>query len=254
VPTVEQYTDPHVRTYTPPPEAGEGVCRVCHSWTGTRRDGGRYGVCSSCEETMRDVTRPLSLVVPFSLLVVGEQLYSVLLGYKSSPSESARDRMRMQVAAMLGRYLRDHGSCIRRAAGREWEAITIVPSSSGRAGTHPLEIAVCMARAQRPMYRRLLEWTDAQIDHRGANEDAYRVVEDVQGRRVLLVDDTFTTGARVQSAASALALAGADVVGAVVLGRVVRPTYAPEARELWDERRALPFDFGRCCLALEDAS
>jgi orotate phosphoribosyltransferase len=65
---------------------------------------------------------------------------------------------------------------------------------------------------------------------------------------VLLIDNTFTTGARVQSAASALALAGADVVAAVVLGRFVRPDYSAEARQLWERQRRLGFDFDTCCL------
>src|SRR5262249_11779959 len=146
---------------------------------------------SSCADTTSQVQRPLSLVVPFSLYVVGEQLYSVLSGYKNSPSELARERFRMQVAAMLARFLRDHGDCVRHAAGRDWNAMTIVPSSSGRAGTHPLEAAVLMARAHLPLYRRLLERTDVPIDHRRANERAYRVTEDVSGASVLLIDDTF---------------------------------------------------------------
>jgi predicted amidophosphoribosyltransferase len=39
--------------------------------------------------------------------------------------------------------------------------------------------------------------------------------------RILLVDDTFTSGATFQSAASALALGGADVIAGVVIGRVI---------------------------------
>jgi predicted phosphoribosyltransferase len=137
-------------------------------------------------------------------------------------------------------------------AGRDWDAITIVPSSGDRPGTHPLEVAVRMSRAQRRLYSSLLERTDVELDRRHADEAAYRVAEEVVGRRVLLIDDTFTTGARVQSAASALSLAGADVVAGVV-GRVVRPGHAAEAQALWEEQRALGFDFGRCCLGEEAA-
>jgi hypothetical protein len=51
---------------------------------------------------------------------------------------------------------------------------------------------------------------------------------------MLLVDDTMTTGAKLQSAASALNLGGARVVAAVVLGRVidVRDPNNPEKLEL----------------------
>ena len=253
MPTVEEFTDPHVRTYTPPARAGIGVCRICHSWTGTRGDGTRHEVCSSCQQTASDVTHSLGLIVPFSLDVVTEQLHSVLWGYKNSRSTDARERFGMQIAAILARFLRDHGDCIRLAAGRGWDLVTIVPSSGDRAGTHPLETAVRMARVQRDAYRLLLQRTDVELDHRHADETAFRVLEDVRGHRVLVIDDTFTTGARVQSAASALTLAGADVVAGVVVGRVVRPGYAEEAQRFWDERRGLRFDFDRCCVGHEDA-
>ncbi len=245
--TVEEYTDPFVRTFTPPPLAGAGVCELCHSWTGTRPDGSRYRLCSGCEETVRAVARPVRLVVPVSLYVVGGQLHTVLNGYKNSPDAAARERLRLRVAALAARFLRDHGECIRRAA-RDWNTLAIVPSSASREGTHPLEQAIRMARAHRPLYRPLLERTEVPLDHRLADQRGFRVTADVGGKRVLLVDDTFTTGARIQSAGSALALAGADVVAAVVLGRVVQPSFSAGAEALWQEQSTTPFDFARCCL------
>jgi predicted amidophosphoribosyltransferase len=248
VPTVEQYTDPYIRTYTPVPRVTAGVCEVCHSWTRTRVGGSREAMCSSCAQTVSQVSAHVRLVVPFSLDVVGEQFHTVLWGYKYSQSESARARLRMQVAAIVARFLRDHGDCVRNAAGRDWTVMTIVPSSGARAGTHPLEVAVRMARAHGPLYRRLLERTAVPLERLHADEGAYRVTQDVEGMSVLLLDDTFTTGTRIQSAASALALAGAHVVAAITVGRVVRPDFSPEARALWDQQRATPFDFGTCCV------
>jgi hypothetical protein len=66
---------------------------------------------------------------------------------------------------------------------------------------------------------------------------------------VLLVDDTFTSGARGQSAASALQLAGAHVVAMVPVGRYIRPDFSPMTQTFWDDARRTRFDFESCCLA-----
>lgn len=52
--------------------------------------------------------------------------------------------------------------------------------------------------------------------------DAYRVLERVDGRRILLVDDVITTGATIVAATRALRAAGAVHVDALALARVVR--------------------------------
>jgi hypothetical protein len=65
---------------------------------------------------------------------------------------------------------------------------------------------------------------------------------------VLLIDDTFTSGSTFQSAASRLALGGAEVVAGVVIGRVINPGFSAEARELWERQRTIAFDFDVCCL------
>ena len=72
---------------------------------------------------------------------------------------------------------------------------------------------------------------------------------DAVGRHVLLVDDTFVTGARVQSAAAALHRGGADVVAALVVGRLIafHPDW-PDNRAVFDRARAAGFDFESCCL------
>lgn len=248
MPTVKDFTDPYVSTYVPPPPVGDGVCATCHGWTGVAPLGDRYYRCESCTLTRKQVSRPLNLVVPISLYVVGEQLHEVLRGYKDSADRDARKRHRRQVASLLGRFLHDHWDCVQRAAGREPDTLTIVPSGRGREGVHPLESAIGMVAGPRDLYRPLLVRTDAPLGHRHANEDAFGTADEVGDRRVLLIDDTFTSGAALQSAASRLALDGADVVGAVVVGRVIDPGYADEAKALWDRQEKIEFDFASCCV------
>jgi predicted amidophosphoribosyltransferase len=91
----------------------------------------------------------------------------------------------------------------------------------------------------------------AAVHHARADHHAFAVARSVAGRRVLLVDDTWTTGARAESAASALSGAGAVVVGIVVVGRVVEPRTGLERRRAWQEACERPFDPWHC--AAEDA-
>ena len=68
---------------------------------------------------------------------------------------------------------------------------------------------------------------------------------------MLLVDDTFTTGAEVQSAASALQAAGATISAAVVIGRYINPDFSQATQNLWEQAQSRPFRFERCCLCEE---
>lgn len=65
----------------------------------------------------------------------------------------------------------------------------------------------------------------------------------------LIIEDTWTTGARTQSLAHALKVAGATTVVAVVLGRHVDPNFVP-AKQLLDAIARPVFDTTRC--AAED--
>jgi hypothetical protein len=74
--------------------------------------------------------------------------------------------------------------------------------------------------------------------------------------RVLLLDDTYVSGARAQSAAAALRLAGAHRVLIVPLGRVIRPdTLTGHASLLRRSRtsRAGPHRCARCVVTQREA-
>ena len=68
--------------------------------------------------------------------------------------------------------------------------------------------------------------------------------------RALILDDTWTTGARAQSLAHALKIAGAESAGIVVLGRHVNPDHAPSARLLTALDKKV-FDPSVCALELD---
>jgi phosphoribosylpyrophosphate synthetase len=240
VPTYAEITDPLLWTYTTVLAVGPGVCDICHA-----APNGDFARCYSCYETARKVTRPVDLVVPISLYVVGEQLHHVLRRYKDSPLPNVRDTFRTQVAALLGRFLSSHTNCIEAAAGRSWQFLTTVPSSSNRIGTHPLVDAINMLPAFMAQLRSPLQPGAAPLSHNNSNDEGFVVTENVGDQSFLLIDDTFTTGARLQSAASALQIARADVVAALVIGRVINPEFSGK---LWDRATKLAFRFDTCCL------
>jgi phosphoribosylpyrophosphate synthetase len=187
-------------------------------------------------------------VVPISFVHTSEsQLYSSLRDYKSTYlAEAVRADHALLLAATLQRFLRLHRGHIEAAAGVAWDTIQVVPSTRPERLQHPLEAVIRMTMF-RDELAQLLTRTSEPIGHNEPNPTAFAASGPVQRRRVLIVDDTFTTGARVQSVAGALSDAGATVVAAVPIGRVIDTT-RPEKEAFWRARRSVGFDFGRCCL------
>ena len=241
--TVSEVAGPLAGICVPVPVAGEGVCAVCHTHT---REG--YTTCWSCYKTTSQVSKPCRLVVPISLYEIPSQLHHILRYYKSDSYNAARRHdFAVKTVVLLCHFLGLHRACIKVAAGVDWDVVTNVPSSSGRAGEHPLVAALRMVPSVFESYEPLLRRGPGAIDHLVASDDGYLATGSVRGRRVLLIDDTFTSGARAQSAASALALAGARVVAIVPIGRVVDPHW-DHMPEWWDVQKRKRFTFRDCCL------
>ncbi len=239
-----QFTDPYLHHYVAVPAAGPGVCAVCRSGP---RPG--YAVCFSCQEVMRQVSHPVTNVVPISLYALNSQLWHVLRYYKDGSGRSA-ELLATQVAAIIARFTARHLRCVTAAAGGDPAVVTSVPSTrpQPRSGRHPLETAVMRAGRLASLYQPLLVRGPGYADHNQADDDAFTVPRRLGGERVLLLDDTFTTGARLQSAASALRLRGASAVAAVVVGRVINPEWNENCRRIWDQARETQFSFEQCCL------
>jgi hypothetical protein len=225
------------------PPAGPDVCPVCH---GYRRRG--FELCLGCQRVRRQVTGFCQLVVPVTLARSGTSpLYRVLCSYKD---DRRPERLRRgdagAVAALLSRFVSLHGGCIARAASACWDCVATVPSSGAHRGVHPLVRLVAATPGLCERHVELLERGRAPIGHLQASDDGY-VAADAAGRRVLLVDDTYTSGARAQSAASALRLGGARVVAILAVARLVRPGFVNGAA-FWQRQRLRGFDPATCCL------
>jgi hypothetical protein len=245
------------------PPVGPGVCAICH---GPARDGRRE--CWCCRAVSSALGADLvgcPLVVPIGLYRTGDGLHRVLRGYKDAPAVAARRHFARRLGTYFASFLEGHGACIADAAPSTWDSVAVVPSSArgrrprGRfrapAPPHPLAAVLGAVPSLADVRRIDLEPGAGSADHLAPDPAAFEVSGEARGRRVLLLDDTWVTGARVRSAAATLGAAGAEVAAMVVAGRAVGAVETAPVPALarwwqWAEARdhsgAPPW--GPCCL------
>lgn len=179
----------------------------------------RYSLCTSCRDVAVSLGRPLVPVTSIAVVTASSSLYRALREYKCATHVVAR-RQTARLAALLRRFARGR---VGDALG-EADATVVVPSGpSGRPPPHPLS-AVASAAALGPVapWLRTRRDPSTPIVHRRASRDAFVASREVAGRRLLLLDDVYTTGAHLQSAAAALEEAGAAEVRSLVIARFAR--------------------------------
>jgi hypothetical protein len=186
-------------------------------------------------------------VAPISYSVAHEQLHHVLASYKRSTGVVAR-RHQLELAAVLWRHLDRHEPCLARAAHIDrFDLVTTVPSSDPtRDDSHPLHriVGELVAPTRGRHARRLLRTEPTAADPHEFSDHKYASTEPLDGESVLLIDDTWTTGANAQSAAAALKSAGASRVAALVIGRHVNRDWGQNDRRL--RVLASGFDWEQC--------
>jgi glutamine phosphoribosylpyrophosphate amidotransferase len=162
-------------------------------------------------------------------------MHSVLRRYKDGPVAEARRHHARLLARLVDELL--FGS-----EAPDWwpggvDAVAAVPSSSRPpvAGRLPCPVGDVMAEshALRQLPSVSLGRGPGRARHLRASANAFAPQGPVGGRRLLVFDDTWVTGARARSAAAALTAAGADVVGVLVLGRTVDPDASPALSAWW---------------------
>jgi hypothetical protein len=185
----------------------------CVTCRGPVRPG--YRRCYQCtQHVLFGEGRLADAVAPVSYAVRGTGFAIALGRYKSGHQDAAESLL-----ALLLAFLCQHGPCVWREAGmREPGMLAVVPSGCGRPGSHPLlrMVAPHLALPLVPLAIRHGE------QGRDLNTDRF-AAGPADGADVLLLDDTWVSGASAQSAAAALKRAGAARVAVVVLGRHLNP-------------------------------
>ena len=219
----------------PVPRGGGAVCPRCRSTKGED-----FAVCYPCSRGAAELGGFSVNVIPIAMALAYGQLHDHLKNYKRAYADCVRYRSATILGGLLVTYLKSHHSCV-----GEWDIVCSVPSIK-HPMDHPLALLLDRVHGLREHHLRVLAPGVEPGSHvysrsRFTVHDRSRI----EGQRVLLIDDTFTTGASIQSAAAALMDAGAASVVALVIGRYIDPSKWAPAKDLLDLLDGQPWD-GSC--------
>lgn len=225
-----------------PLRPGRDVCPVCR---GPKPPA--ESLCERCAHHRAECGGLLAdAVVPMSYAIAYHNDLSqhswTLYTYKSQRARSAEGARRLR--ALFDVFIRTHAPCLARLLGGRPSHYAIVPSSSGRA-VHPLR-GIARLEGLEHLETSVSNSYRAQQSPRVFTPDAFEPLRrDLVGARVLVVDDTWTTGNTAQALAHRLKTAGAASVVVLLFGR-----WADYRRKSWrllvDRRKNDVFDLRTC--------
>jgi len=192
-------------------------CRRC---LGPTHLGYRY--CTSCHAVYGQAPDSLrGCCVPMTTALDPSPWYGRLWKYKQT---TTTDWIRL--AALVSVYYRAQADRLEGLLGGSPTGITIVPSKRGFTfEEQPLRRLLDRVASLRNGIEKLVEHTGMSVPRQKYLPEAFRVVGGVSGRRVLLIEDTWTTGSTAVSTAGALLAAGAESVVVLSLARKVNLDY-----------------------------
>ena len=250
VASVFELSDPYLNHLVPVLSPGRGVCAVC--WRAVEPG---YRLCYPCG-IARDQYggRLAEVVVPIALAVKHQQLAHELWHYKYDADARVRRRFEIKLGAVLWRFLGLHETHVAEAASvPRFDIVTTVPGTRPRDDVHPLvRIVGTLIGQTRARYQEVLTpGPDASVEGRAILANRFRATQAMTGHpAILLVDDTWTTGGRAQSAAIALHDAGAARVAVVVLGRHFDRDFG-SGETYYQQAKTRKFTWDTCCLEID---
>ena len=214
-----------------------GVCSFCHQSAVSEER-----ICSTCSEQagllgleMNSLGRArllngsktsIATCLPIFLrLHRGAGYYSAGYEYKSAASiEPATHRDAQMFMSSILKMALGHEKCIAKhlsMSEEKFAAVTWIPSKRARIGTHPLEDLIRSVAGER--VQSLLTYNGEKVNDSNAHvprSDMWKVASSSRvPRTVLVIDDTWTKGSSLLSAAHTLLSAGVERVGLLPLGR-----------------------------------
>lgn len=200
------------------PHSHQWVCGCCK---GPRNPPWEY--CAGCAK-LRNAGAPEALmaqVAPMSIAPRPGAWYNRLVRYKGGYPE-----YRAHLAVLAWSFLNEHAERIAGLLAGEHTAIAPVPSKRGKTfASQPLRQAISMVRPIRELLINALTFVPSP-DVTDLRHSYYPFCFDpgpdqVGGHRILLIEDTWVTGATALSAAGALLDHGAAAVVILPMARVL---------------------------------
>lgn len=222
-----------------PPALTTGVCPRCRTWN----DSSDSADCGNCRDIAARLGRPAVPLSVASLYCKPSPLRDWLTCYKGriDDSEPLIEAYIPIVRALLGRFIIERGQAIAAISGG-LDGLVVVPSTERR-GPHPLEKVIGSLQLDIPVLP-ILRRGGGDLGFRKPSREGYEVTDTSHAAlRVVVVDDVYTTGARINSATYALTRAGCTVGAALVIARRVNPGYSEVAQEFWNSQHTITFDW-----------
>lgn len=183
-----------------------------------------FHLCLRCWRDQQEFGGDLAgLVVPLCYGIRGRQSGYLMHSYKDLEAPARHNQTLLSVLLLAALDL--HGECIERQLGHDLDAWAFVPSVRvDRTGEHPLHVVAKRAGVALPEIE-LLTGERADSEQRVTSADRFALAANsqVRGRRVLLIEDTWTSGGNAQSAALTLRRGGATSVTIVAIARWLKP-------------------------------
>lgn len=217
------------------PASSVSACRACLGPVSG------YERCYGCHELFAKQgvsTRIEGRIVPMTSAVSPGLWYTWLQTYKAFHFERG-----IALATLAWAYLDTHATRIAGLLGGEATHYTIVASKRGHTfETQPFRRALARVPDLGTRLRELVRHRpDQTVARRRYTPNAFEALVGCDGARIVLLEDTWVTGATAVSAAGALLASGAESVAILPLARMVeRDHWPPDHSYLLNAAR--PYD------------
>lgn len=199
-----------------PDDDTRGCCRICF---GTCNPS--YGAtCYKCgrlwPSQYPDFASSCDLIVPCTVARSPGEWYNTVWNYK----QGAYERLGPRLSAVLDGWLKANKHHVKQALGGSPDVVTVVPSSTREMPTALYRVVENTVLG--PMLIDAIRFLDGapRPHHRALRPDSLETTADVVDAKVIIIEDTWVSGATPLSAAMAVRRDGAERIALIPIARM----------------------------------